>query len=147
MVRYLRLLVAGFICAGVLALPATTVFAADSPTAGSSKTVAAFDFFKPCEATSKDPTVCTDKDQVQTDKNNTIYGPNGIITKIANILALIVGIAAVIVIVIAGIQYMLSTGDPAKVSRAKDAIIYAVIGLLVVVIARTLVVFVIGKLR
>ncbi len=145
MLRRLRLLIASFACMGMLVVPAAGVFAEDTSTTGSPPS--GFDFFKPCETTDRNATVCTDKDQAQTETNNSIYGPNGIITKIANIVAIIVGVAAVIVIVIAGIQYMLSTGDPSKVSRAKDAIIYAVIGLVVVVLARTLVVFIIGKLK
>ena len=143
--RRIRLLLASFILVGMIALPVGTVFAADTPAAPS--TSGSFDFFKPCQSTGRDATVCTDNNQAQTQKDNSIYGPNGIITKIANIIAIIVGVAAVIIIVIAGIQYMLSTGDPGKVSRAKDAIIYAVVGLVVVVLARTLVAFVIGKLR
>ena len=109
-------------------------------------TAAGFDLFKPCDE-APGASVCQDKDKTQTQADNSIYGPNGIITKIANIVAIIVGVAAVIVIMISGIQYMLSTGDPGKVSRAKDAIIYAVIGLVIAVLARTLVVFIVGKLR
>ena len=89
------------------------------------------------------PAACQD---TQSPKN-TLYGPDGLITKIANIIAIIVGIAAVIVIIIAGIQYMVSTGDPTKVNNAKNAIIYAVIGIAVAVFARTLVVFFIGRLK
>jgi uncharacterized membrane protein YesL len=134
MIRRLRLLLASFVLVGAVVLPV------------GSATAASFDFFKgPCTGNS-DATVCQDKDQSQTAQNNSIYGPNGIITKIANILAIIVGVTAVIVIMVAGIQYMLSTGDPTKVNNAKNAIIYAAIGLVVAVLARTLVVFVIGKL-
>ncbi len=90
--------------------------------------------------------VCQDRETSQDPGDNTIYGPDGIITKIANIIAIIAGIAATIIIVIAGIQFMVSTGDPGKVSSARNAILYAVIGLVVIVLARTLVVFVVGKL-
>lgn len=108
---------------------------------------AGFDFFKSCnDGNANGSTVCNDKNQTQTTSNNSIYGPNGIISKIANIIALIVGVAAVIVIIIAGIQYMLSTGDPTKVNNAKNAILYAIVGLVITVLARTLVVFVVGKL-
>ena len=43
----------------------------------------------------------------------------------------IVSIIAVAVIIIGGIFYILSQGDPAKIQRAKAAILYAVIGLIV----------------
>lgn len=102
---------------------------------------------KACESgETSQSTVCQDKDSSQDTSDNSIYGPNGIITKIANIIAIIAGIAAVIVIIVAGIQYMLSTGDPTKVNNAKNAILYALVGLVVIIVARALVVLVIGKL-
>ncbi len=58
----------------------------------------------------------------------------------------IAGAVAVIVIIIAGISYILSAGDPQKTARAKDAILYAVIGLAVAILANVIVIFVIGRL-
>lgn len=103
---------------------------------------AAYDLLPACQDHSG-AAACQD---TSTNKN-TIYGPDGIITKIANIIALIVGVAAVIVIIIAGIQYMLSTGDATKVNNAKNAILYAVVGLVVAVFARTIVVFFVSRLK
>lgn len=54
------------------------------------------------------------------------------------------GIIAVVVIIIAGYIYTTSAGDPAKTKRAKDAILYAVIGLVVIILAFTITQFVIG---
>ena len=51
-------------------------------------------------------------------------------------------IIAVIVIIIGGIFYMTSQGDPGKVSRAKNTILYAVIGLIVSLLAFAIVNFV-----
>lgn len=137
MIKRLKLFVASFLLAGAILVPAGGVFAAEG-----------FDLFKPCNDTdSTGSSVCQDKNQNQSTKDNSIYGPNGIITKIANIIAIIVGVAAVIVIIIAGIQYMLSTGDPTKVNNAKNAIIYAVIGLVIVVVARSLVIFIVSEIN
>lgn len=133
MIRKLRLLVIGLLALGTFGLA--------SPSA------AAFDLFgSACTPDTSDATVCKDNDTGQTQADNRIYGPNGIVTKIVTVLSIIIGVAAVIVIIIAGIQYMVSTGDPTKVNNAKNAIIYAVIGLVIAVAARTIVVFVIGKL-
>jgi lysylphosphatidylglycerol synthetase-like protein (DUF2156 family) len=52
---------------------------------------------------------------------------------------------AVIVIIYAGIQYMLSQGDPAKTTTARNTIIYAAIGLAITALAFTIVSFVTGK--
>jgi len=52
-----------------------------------------------------------------------------------NLVYYIAGIVAVIVIVISGITYATSLGDSGRVTRAKNMILYAVIGLLILVAA------------
>lgn len=56
------------------------------------------------------------------------------------------GIVAVVVIIIGGVTYMTSSGDAGKVKKAKDTILYGVIGLIVCVLAAAIVNFVIGNL-
>jgi len=53
-------------------------------------------------------------------------------------------VVVVIVIVYAGIQYMISEGDPTKVKEAERAILYAIIGLIVVTVAAGIIGFVTG---
>jgi multisubunit Na+/H+ antiporter MnhB subunit len=53
---------------------------------------------------------------------------------------------AMIVIIIAGIQFMLSQGDPGKSAKARNAIIYAVIGLVLCIAAFSIVRFVLTRL-
>lgn len=68
---------------------------------------------------------------------------------IQNILYTIIGvlgIVAVIYIIIGGINYMTSSGEPGKVKKARDTILYAVIGLIVCVLAFAIVNFVINGL-
>ena len=70
--------------------------------------------------------------------------------KIASIIKIIVevaGIIAVVVIIISGIRYALSTGDANKVNSAKNNLIYALIGLAVIVLADTIVSYVISQLK
>ena len=78
---------------------------------------------------------------------NPIAGDQGILTKAANIIAVITGIAAVIVIIIEGMTMTLSSGDSSKIRTSRDAIIYASIGLVVVGLARTLVVYLVGHIK
>jgi hypothetical protein len=78
---------------------------------------------------------------------NPITGTDGSITKVTTLIAYIAGVAAVLIIIIGGVMYVLSGGDQAKVTAAKDTILYAVIGLVVVILARTIIVFVIGKIK
>lgn len=69
--------------------------------------------------------------------------------KIANALSItfgILGAISVLVITLAGIQYIMSGGDPQKTAKAKDTIMYAVIGLAVSILAFTIVSFVIGRI-
>lgn len=86
-------------------------------------------------------TVCTTK---QTE--NPLTGKNGVITKATNLISLVVGTAAVFAIVISGFRFIISQGDPAALSSAKNTIVYSVIGLVVVVAAQTIVVFVLNEL-
>lgn len=98
-------------------------------------------FGEACSGGAANSSVCKDS----TSGANPIYGPGGIISTVVTILSIVVGVAAVIVIVIAGIQYMVSTGDPTKVNNAKNAILYAIVGLIVAVLSQVIVQFVISK--
>lgn len=66
----------------------------------------------------------------------------GIINAVVGILALI----CVVVVIIGGVTYMTSSGDAGKVKKAKDTILYGVIGLIVCVLAFAIVNFVISKI-
>lgn len=55
----------------------------------------------------------------------------GIITQLMNWLLIIIGIIAVIAFLIAGILYLVSAGDETKVEKAKEAMIAAIIGIIV----------------
>lgn len=70
----------------------------------------------------------------------------GNITNILNVVIGVLGIVAVIVIILGGIQYMTSAGEPGKVKKAKDTILYGIIGLIICVLAFAIVNFVIGNL-
>jgi hypothetical protein len=66
--------------------------------------------------------------------------------KIINILLFIIGIIAVIVIVISGIQYVTSGGNAEQASKAKNGIIFAVVGIIVAVMAYAIVGFVVDNI-
>jgi hypothetical protein len=55
------------------------------------------------------------------------------------------GAASVIVIIVSSIFYVISQGDPAKTKRAKDGILYAVVGLVIVLVAFIITNFIIGR--
>lgn len=67
------------------------------------------------------------------------------IRNITNTLLIAVGVISVIMIIIGGIRYALSGGDENGVKGAKDTILYAVIGVVVSLLAYAIVNFVIGR--
>ncbi len=71
--------------------------------------------------TNPDAVVCKGKnDNVQT------YIKAGV-----NTLLFLIGVAAVVVIIIGAITYTTSGGEPAHIKKAKDMILYAVVGLVI----------------
>jgi uncharacterized sodium:solute symporter family permease YidK len=67
---------------------------------------------------------------------------SSLIGSAVNILSFIVGVAAVIMIIIGGLKYVTSNGDSNAISSAKTTILYALIGLVVALLAQGLVRFV-----
>lgn len=72
---------------------------------------------------------------------------NSIIALVINIFSLIVGVASVIMIIVGGMRYIVSGGDSGNVTSAKNTIMYAIIGLVVVALAQFIVKFVLGRVN
>jgi cytochrome bd-type quinol oxidase subunit 2 len=70
---------------------------------------------------------------------------NKIISTVINIVSIVVGVVAVIMIVFGGLKYITSGGESSNVSSAKNTIIYAIVGLVVVALAQFIVRFVLDK--
>jgi ABC-type Fe3+ transport system permease subunit len=70
---------------------------------------------------------------------------NGLITFIINIFSIVVGVVAVIMIIVGGLKYITSSGDSNNITSAKNTILYAIIGLVVVALAQFIVKFVLAK--
>jgi cytochrome bd-type quinol oxidase subunit 2 len=68
-----------------------------------------------------------------------------IIKTVINILSVIVGVVAVVMIIFGGLKYITSGGDSSNVSSAKNTIIYAIVGLVIVALAQFIVRFVLDK--
>lgn len=70
------------------------------------------------------------------------------ITTLNNVLGVVFALAggiAVAFIIFGGIKYITSQGDAADVAKAKNTILYSIIGLVVVVSSYFLISYVIGK--
>lgn len=98
----------------------------------------------------KKPAVCQDdgiNQRGEVSDDNPVFGPNGIITTLINILSIIVAIAAVIIIIIAGLKFVTSGTNPQDVTNARERVIYAIVGLIVATLAQILVRFILGKVN
>jgi len=87
-------------------------------------------------------------------KNQACAGINGctssksidtLVKAALNILSAIAGIASVIMIIIAGFKYITSGGDGGKVASAKNTLVYAIVGILIVAFSQFIAYFVIAR--
>ena len=73
-------------------------------------------------------------------------GSGSTLTDALQLVLAIAGAIAFLIIVIAGLRYTLSEGNPQSTSKAKNTIIYASIGLLIIALAFSIVRFVVGRI-
>ena len=84
--------------------------------------------------------------------SNFVCGQGGSITsgisslavRVVNLFSIIVGIVSVIMIIYAGFRYVTSGGESNSISSAKNTLIYAIIGLVVVVLSQLIVHYVLN---
>lgn len=74
------------------------------------------------------------------DDGGTNFG--GIVSRVINILSILVGAVSVIMLIVGGFRYVISNGDSNATKGAKDTIMYALIGLIIVLFAQVIVRFV-----
>jgi len=70
----------------------------------------------------------------------------GLFKTIVNVMLFLVGAVAVIMLIIGGVRYVVSGGDQNNVTAAKNTILYAIIGIIVAVLAFAVVNFVLTSL-
>ena len=68
------------------------------------------------------------------------------VRSIIQTVLMIVGLLAVVMIIVGGIQYTTSAGKQETVTKAKNTIIYGIVGLVISLLAYAIVNFVVGKL-
>lgn len=62
----------------------------------------------------------------------TIYGLEGIIANILNVIIAVVGVILLFTLIMGGFQYITSGGDKEQTAKAKKTLTYGIVGLLVV---------------
>lgn len=81
-----------------------------------------------------------------TGQTDNLFSEGGIFQTVTNILLFLVGAISVIMLIIGGIRYVVSGGDQAAVTSAKNTILYAIVGIVVAFLAFAAVQFVITSL-
>ncbi|MDB5186541.1 MAG: hypothetical protein JWM07_13 [Candidatus Saccharibacteria bacterium] len=71
-----------------------------------------------------------------------LFGATGVFNTITNVLLFVVGAISVIMIIIGGLRYVVSGGDSTNVSAAKNTILYAMVGLIIALLAYAIINFV-----
>ena len=87
--------------------------------------------------------VCKDQSAADADASNPVIRA---IRVTVTILAVIIGVASVVVIILSGFRLMQSGGDSQKVAAARSAIIYALVGIVIAMLAGVIVSLVLSKL-
>lgn len=70
---------------------------------------------------------------------------DALFTNALNLTYFIAGVVTVIVIIIAAVMYTTSSGDAARVTRAKNLLTYGIVGLVIVLVAFTVTSFISGR--
>ena len=84
-----------------------------------------------------------DKVNSKVNANTDLEGSIGTILMIVYSL---IGIVAVVMIILGGVSYATSQGDPGKIKKGKDTILYGIIGLIIVLLAFAITQFVLNQL-
>lgn len=85
--------------------------------------------------------------------DGTCSTPNGspeiniTLARALNIFSIIIGIIAVVMIMIGGLKFITSSGDPASTNSAKNTIIFAAVGLVIVALSQFIVHFVLERFK
>lgn len=93
-----------------------------------------------CKGAANKAAVCEE------DKQETISGRGGILYRVTQLISAIAGVAAVIAMIVGGFMYVLAGGDAAKAATARNTLIYAAVGLVVIVLAQSIISFVVNRI-
>ena len=109
----------------------------------------AVDVFEPCTSNATGSGTASGSAACKDAKAQGNSSTNPIITalkSVISILSYIIGAFAIIIIIVSGLRMTLSSGDAQAAAKARSAIIYAVVGIIVAALAQTLVIFVLNKI-
>jgi uncharacterized membrane protein len=138
MIKKIKLIVASALATALLAAPVLMPAAVSAQSAADANTTVQNGLCQGANLQVGTDCTAVNDEKVQSTVNKTI-------TWGINIFSIIVGIAAVIMIIVGGLRYIISGGDSGNVTSAKNTILYAIIGLVVVALAQFVVKFILSK--
>lgn len=71
---------------------------------------------------------------------------NATVKNVINVILYVVGLLAVVMVIVGGVQYTTSGGDSAAVTKAKNTILYGLVGLAIAILAYAIVNFVLTSI-
>jgi len=80
------------------------------------------------------------------DQSTNLFGTGGIFTTITNLALYLIGAVSVLMLIYGGIRYTISGGDSNAVTGAKNTILYAIVGIVIALLAYAIVNFVLTNL-
>jgi len=80
------------------------------------------------------------------DQSGTLFGDEGVFKVITNAALYIIGAVSVLMLIYGGVRYTISMGDEKNVVAAKNTILYAIVGIIVALLAYAIVNFVLDSL-
>lgn len=128
-----RLIISLFIVLGISAS-----FAFASPTQAAS----VFSGACPKGGAASSSAFCTDQGKT----SNPLIGKDGTLYKVSKIIATIAAVTAVIMMVVGGFMYVLSDGDSGKVNTARNTLIYAGVGLVIIGVAQGIIALIVNSI-
>jgi len=79
--------------------------------------------------------------------SDSAQGFGTLVSRIVNLFSVLVGSVSVIMIIIGGFRYIISGGDSAGVTSAKNTILYAIVGLVIVLFSQVIIRFVVSNFK
>ena len=93
-----------------------------------------------CAGNGANSTYCQNKSEGETKVKS-------VMKSVVDVLLITVGVISIVMIVVGGIMFALSSGDASKVTKARNMVIYAVVGLVVALFASAIINFVFNKVK
>ena len=155
MTRNIKQIMLASLVALFMLVMAVPVYAADTPPPADTSTTTPADSSSSSSSSSAIPAdnkkaLCDGVNLL--DSGSNCDDPAGSTSNIAEVvktvikfLSYVVGIISVVMIIIGGLKYIISTGDSNNINSAKNTILYAIIGLVVVAFAQVIVLFVLNN--